>query len=134
YAYFSRRLHLLAHRDAGRRGNARRRAKGVAREPASVLARQLSRQRRDNPLAVGGTLSAEDVLTDSPTDVPVENDEAGVDRLGDPASGRLDKCPHVRDESLRGRRHFAHWGCSGERSEARWVWRWASALLRTPSS
>ena len=63
------------------------------REAAPVIGNQLSRQRRDNHLAVGGTLASEDLREDALTNSPVEQDLGRVDGLGDAGAGHLDQRP-----------------------------------------
>jgi hypothetical protein len=59
----------------------------LAKARAELL-RQLSRQRYDNLLTVGGPLLAQNFIDDPFTDAPVEQGKAGVDGRGD-ASTRL---------------------------------------------
>ena len=52
---------------------------------------QLSRQRRDNLLAIGCAFLAENILADSGAHLPVHQDQLGVDGSGDTLPGRIDR-------------------------------------------
>ena len=71
----------------------------LALAPAPAIAeRQLSRQRRDNLLAIVGALFPQYVLTNPLPDLPVEQRQLGVHRHGRPQPGAVDQLPDVDDE------------------------------------
>jgi hypothetical protein len=60
----------------------------------------LFRQRRDNLLAVPGSLLVQDVLADALADVPVEADKRRVDRPGGLLAGGLDQGADVTQQPV----------------------------------
>lgn len=64
-------------------------------ETSAILARQLSRQRRDNFVPIPGTCLAENIPPDTVTDLPVEQHEVGIDGLSDPQADGFDESANI---------------------------------------
>jgi hypothetical protein len=75
----------------------------LLREAAAELALQPYRQRRDDPLAVLGPLLLQDLPSDTVAHLPIQQREAGVDRLSDVLPRRKNELADVVQQVARDR-------------------------------